>query len=226
MAITGRQIRAARALLDMSQEELAQHAGLTPQGIRKIEDGTSQPREGTLADLMQVFTERRLEFLDGQGVRFRDEGVEVLNGKNGLGRFFDLVFSHTQTSGGTIRQNGIEESLFDKCAPEYTEAHRNRMEILVHSRKDIFVRAILQDGDSNFVCTDYADYRWYPQNVPPPVPYYIFGDSIGIFAFDADPAPKIILITSPVISLAFSTQFDRTWDAAKVPPQAKPAKRR
>jgi len=208
----------------MSQEDLAGLTGLTPHGIRKIEDGSSQPREGTIADISRVFIERRLEFLENQGVRFRSEGVEVLNGKNGLGRFFDLVFSSAQVSGGTIRQIGIEENLFDQCAPEYTDTHRKRMEALVHSRKDIFVRAILQSGDTNFICTDYADYRWHPDNIPPAVPYYIFGDSIGIFAFDADPAPKIILITSPVISLAFGAQFDRTWDAAKVPPRIKKEK--
>ena len=209
----------------MSQPELAELTGLTLHGIRKIEDGETQPREGTLADISRVFTERRLEFLENEGLRFRSEGVEVLNGKEGLRKFFDLVFSFAQTSGGTIRQIGIEEDLFDKCAPEHTIAHRDRMEALVRSRRNIFVRAILQDGDANFVCTDYADYRWYPANLPPAVPYYIFGDSIGIFAFDADPAPKIILITSPVISLAFGTQFDRTWDTARIPPQAKNAKR-
>ena len=52
--ISGRQIRAARGLLDMSQEELAKSAGLTPQAIRKIEDGTVQPREGSMADITRI----------------------------------------------------------------------------------------------------------------------------------------------------------------------------
>ena len=205
----------------MGQEELAKLTGLTAPGIRKIEEGASQPREGTIADITLVFTERRIEFLENEGVRFRSEGVEVLNGENGLRKFFDLVFTYAQVNGGTIRQIGIEENLFDKCAPDLTDSHRKRMETLVHSRRDIFVRAVLQGGDTNFVCTDYADYRWHPDNVPPAVSYYIFGDTVGIFAFDADPSPKIILITSPVISQNFTKQFDRTWEIAKTPPTKK-----
>lgn len=219
--ITGKQIRAARVLLEWDAEDLAAKSGLNRETIFNIERGTVQARSNTLDKIVRTFSDHRVEFLDNQGVRFRPEDVEVLNGRDGLGKFFDLVFACAQISGGTIRQNGIAENLFDKCAVDFTKAHRKRMEALVNSRKDIFVRAILQEGDTNFVCTDYADYRWHPQNVPPPVPYYIFGETIGIFAFDTNPAPKIILITSPVIALAYITQFDRTWEAAKVPPSSK-----
>jgi len=90
---------------------------------------------------------------------------------------------------------------------------------LVQTRTDILVRAILQEGDHDFVCTDYADYRWHLQNVPPPVPYYIFGDTVGIFAFETNPSPKIVSITSPTIASAYREQFDSAWKMAKVPPQ-------
>lgn len=218
--LTGKQIKAARVLTDMSQEELADLTGLTPHGIRKIEDGSSQPREGTITDIMRVFTERRIEFLDNQGVRFRAEGVEVLNGKDGVGKFWDRVFAFAQTTGGIIRQNGIAEAPLDQCAPEAAASHRERMIPLINKRRDIFVRAILEEGDLNFLCTNYADYKWNPKDAPPTVPYYIFGDSIAIFSFEADPSPKIILITSPVIALAYSKQFDRAWEIAKIPPQS------
>ena len=216
--IVGRQIRAARALLDMSQDELAEAAGLTPQAIRKIEGGDVQPREGTIADITKVFNDHRIEFTDNQGVRFIPEDVEVLNGEIGLTKFFDLVFAFAQVSGGIIRQNGIEEKLFDTYGPKITKTHRERMAPLIQARKDIFVRAILRDGDLNFTCTNYADYKWHPESMPEPVPYYIFGDNLGIFSFESDPSPKIVLISSPVITKAYSNQFDRTWDMAKNPP--------
>ncbi|MDD3029216.1 MAG: helix-turn-helix transcriptional regulator [Alphaproteobacteria bacterium] len=213
--ITGRQIRAARALLDISQAELASAAGLTKQGISKIEDGSVQPREGTLADIQRVFVDKQLEFMENEGVRFRSEDVAVMNGQEGLGRFFDLVFSFVQVSGGVLRQAGIAEERFDQCAEERTTFHRHRMARLVNSRKDIFVQAILNEGDTDFVCTDYADYRWYPRNMPPMVPYYIFGDSVGLFSFGAQNPPKIVLISSFVMAQAFRSQFDEMWAQAK-----------
>ena len=206
----------------MSQGELAELTGLTLHGIRKIEDGESQPREGTIADISRVFIERRLEFLDNEGLRFRSEGVEVLNGKEGVSQFWDKVFVFAQTTGGIIRQNGIAEAPLDQCAPEAAAGHRERMAPLMNKRRDIFVRALLEEGDKNFLCTSYADYKWNPKEAPPPVPYYIFGDSIAIFAFEADPSPKIILITSPVIASAYSKQFDRAWEIAKLPPATSP----
>ena len=219
--ITGKQIRAARVLLDWDAEDLAEKSGLNRETVFNIERGTVQARPGSLEKIVKAFNDHRVEFLDDQGVRFRPEGVEVLNGRMGLSKFFDLVFAYAQTCDkGIIRQNGIEEKLFDRFGGDVTQAHRNRMGPLVNARKNIFVRAILREGDTNFVCTNYADYRWQAKAAPAPVPYYIFGDHIGIFAFVAEPSPKIVLISSPVIAQAYSTQFDQTWDMAMVPPSA------
>ncbi len=215
--INGRQIRAARALVDMSQDELAEAAGLTPQAIRKIEASKVTPREGTISDIMKVFRNRRIEFMDNQGVRFIPEDVRVLSGNAGFERFTNLIYSYLQISGGVIRQNGIRESYFEECNAAISATHRKRMAPLVQSRKDIFVRAILPHGDKNFISTDYAEYRWHPLNAPPPVPYYMFGDYICIFALGVIPSPKIILISSPVITSTFASQFDQSWDVAEAP---------
>jgi transcriptional regulator with XRE-family HTH domain len=213
--ITGKQIRAARVLLDWDAEDLAEKAGLNRETVFNIERGTVQARPGSLEKIVKAFNDHRVEFLDDQGVRFRPEDVLVISGVMGIDRFSDLVYGFTKTEGGVIRQMGIEETAFGRCAPEVAAAHRKRMSELVRVKKNIKIRAILKDGDNNFENTDYAEFRWYPQHVPPPVPYYIFGDTVCIFAFEADPSPKIILITSPAISLAYVTQFDAVWKIAK-----------
>jgi transcriptional regulator with XRE-family HTH domain len=215
--INAKQIRAARALLDWSTAQLAEQAELTVNGINKIERGHVQAQRDTLETIQRIFEGNGIEFLKFDGIRFRPEGVEVLNGKDGVDVFWNMVFAFAQMSGGVIRQNGIAEKPLDECAPEAAAAHRKRMMPLVQQRKDIFVRAIIEEGDMNFLCTDYADYRWNPRVAPPPVPYYIFGDSVAIFAFESDPSPKIILITSPIIASAYSKQFDRAWELAIVP---------
>lgn len=216
--ITGKQIRAARVLLDWDAEDLAHYAGVNRETIFNIERGTVQARPSTLEKIVRAFNDHRVEFLDDQGVRYRSEDVVVLNGKTGLRRFFDLVFAHVQIAGGVIRQNGIEEKLFDKYGGDVTLFHRTRMAPLVQARKDIFVRAILAAGDMNFVCTNYASYKWHPQTAPDPIPYYLFGETVGIFSFAGDQAPKIVMITSPVISQAYIKQFDQTWEMATLPP--------
>jgi len=221
--ITGRQIKAARALLGWDAADLAKRAKLSRETVSNIENDLVQARENTLADIVRVFVDNRLEFLDGQGVRFRPEDVEVLNGPEGMERFWNLVYAFIQTSSNVIiRQNGIPEGPLDACAPKAAAAHRERMKPLVATRKDIKARAIIDEGDMNFLCSDYFQYRWHPKTAPPPVPYYIFGDTVGIFAFDADPAPKVVLITSPTIARAHHTQFDKAWELALTPPQPPP----
>lgn len=212
--ISGKQIRAARMLVEWDAEDLAVKTGLTRETIFNIERGVFRPRVATLEKIVRAFSDHRIEFLDNQGVRFRPEDVEVLNGAYGIEKFSDLIFAFAKTTGGVIRQIGIEEASFGKYAPVVAAAHRKRMLELVRAVKNVQVRAILKHGDKNFENSDYAEFKWFPQNIPSPIPYYVFGDTVCIFAFEADPPPKIILITSPAISKTYATQFDEIWSLA------------
>ena len=73
--VTAAQCRAARGLLDWSQQELADRAGLGIVTIRQIEADITEPRRATLAVLKQAFERAGVEFIDenggGAGVRIR-----------------------------------------------------------------------------------------------------------------------------------------------------------
>lgn len=68
--IHGRHIRAARALLNMKQSELAEAAGISHGGLKKIEAGRVKPREKTMAAILEVLAGRGIEFLDHRGSVF------------------------------------------------------------------------------------------------------------------------------------------------------------
>lgn len=218
--ITGRQIRAARALLDMSQDQLAKLAGLTPQAIRKIEDGSVQPREGTIADITKVFAEQRLEFTDHEGVRFRPEGIDVLEGAEGFEQFYDRVYMHVKKYGGLICVSGVDEEQFAQHhGADHAEAHLTRMAKLTEARKDISFQILIKEGDLNFLADAYAAYRWQPKEFFTATPFYLFGDNLALITFDAEPAPRILIIRSPVFAEAYRKQFQIAWNTAKVPPK-------
>ena len=73
--VTGEQLRAARAMLRMEQEPLAQRARVSANTIRRMEgfDGPIGARTDTIRRLQQVLEEAGVEFLDGDrpGVRMR-----------------------------------------------------------------------------------------------------------------------------------------------------------
>jgi len=217
MSSVGRQIRAARGLLKWSGAVLAEKTGLTRDAISKIEDEAVQPRGGTLADIIRVFDEHGIEFTDNFGVRCKPQGIEVLVGQEGLQKFFDGVYEYAKRHGGTIMQLGIEEDLFWAMGVEFSEAHRKRMAELVKERKDIKVLAILCEGDTNFIASNYNQYRWISKDLFSPVPFYIYGEYLAIMNFQTLPSPTIVLNKMPAITSAYQKQFEAFWKMSREP---------
>lgn len=74
--ITARQIRAARALLGWSQQQLADKAIVSLNVITRIERGEVDPRLSTLTAIYKTLTKAGIELLaadeKGEGVRLVD----------------------------------------------------------------------------------------------------------------------------------------------------------
>jgi predicted transcriptional regulator len=70
---TPAQIRAARALLDWTQADLAAKASISPTSINTIEREKGDPKRSTLNAIRRALEEAGVEFTDGDapGVRIR-----------------------------------------------------------------------------------------------------------------------------------------------------------
>jgi transcriptional regulator with XRE-family HTH domain len=73
--ITSEQCRAARGLLDWSQQELADNAAVGIVTVRQLEADVHAPRRSTLNVIRLAFEKAGVEFIDenggGPGVRLR-----------------------------------------------------------------------------------------------------------------------------------------------------------
>lgn len=73
--LSSEQCRAARGLLDWSQQRLADAAAVGVVTIRQLEAGTSAPRRATLDVVRRALENAGVEFIDenggGAGVRLR-----------------------------------------------------------------------------------------------------------------------------------------------------------
>lgn len=217
--ITGRQIRAARALLEWDAELLAKKTELSRDTVFNIEKELTQARAGSLEKIARVFDENGVEFTDNSGVRLKPQGVEVLTGTLGLQQFFNNVYDYAKTNGGTIVQMGVDESLFTSVPgnADYAKAYDKRMGELVEERKDIKVLAILSEGDTNFAFSKYNQYRWISKDIFAPVPFYIYGETLAIMDFQTVPTPTIIVHKFPAITKAYRKQFDVFWKISQEP---------
>lgn len=72
--ISPNQIRGARAMLGLTQAQLARAAGISTTGLNNIERGFTDPKASTLTAIQQALEHAGIEFIaengGGPGVRF------------------------------------------------------------------------------------------------------------------------------------------------------------
>ena len=67
----GAKVRAARAVLGLSQEELAAQIGLTQKSVHRIEQGSVEPKLRTMLTIQQFWSESGISFDDTSDGGFR-----------------------------------------------------------------------------------------------------------------------------------------------------------
>src|SRR5262249_3713844 len=109
--LTIQQVKAARALIDWKQEDLADASGISVPAIARLEQGVGNSRASTLSSIRTAFEKNGVEFLDStHGVQLRQEGinVEVMRGREGVYRLFadiEITLAH----GGELLICGVDE---------------------------------------------------------------------------------------------------------------------
>ncbi|MDD3182804.1 MAG: helix-turn-helix transcriptional regulator [Alphaproteobacteria bacterium] len=213
--IVGRQIRAARALLDMSQDSLAEATGLTPQAIRKIENGETQPREGTIATIMRAFDVRGLEFTENSGVKLKTQGVEIFEGTERFNDFYDFLYEHLKKHGGDVCIGNSDPHLYKKYHKKFA-VHKSRMEELT-GQNDVHFRILIKEGDQNFTASSYAEYKWQTEKSFSPTSFYAFGECLALISFVHSMPPYVILIKSGPLAESYRQSFNISWEQATTP---------
>ena len=90
-AISSIQIKAARAMLDWSQYDLASAAGLSDTTIGNLESGQMSPRSSTASVIRRVLENAGLEFIEPEGVRMRRDDVMLYDGADSCDQLFDDI---------------------------------------------------------------------------------------------------------------------------------------
>lgn len=216
--ITGRQIRAARALLNWDAEDLAEKTGLSRDTIFNIEKGVVQARETSLNLITRIFDENRIEFIENQGVRYKASAIEVYEGAERFNDFTDFIYDHLKRHGGEVCISAVDEGLFAKFRKD-PELHRKRMKELVDGGK---VTCRILATESKFT-SSYAQFKWQPKQSAVPTSFYAFGNCLALISFDHMPAPYVVLLKSGPFAEVFRQAFNVAWDNAKEPPKIREA---
>jgi transcriptional regulator with XRE-family HTH domain len=214
--ITGKQIRAGRVFIDWLADDLAKAVGVSRVAIQNYERGMTRPKADVADRIVAAFAQEGIEFIENEGVRRRPEEIRIMQGVADFVEFHDIIYNYALKHDDEICISGSDSRLYDKYRPN-PEAHRKRMAELAQERGKKFVRILLKEGDSRFLGSDYATFRWQPPELFSPTTLYTFGDYLALISFYHKPAPHIILIHSKTYADAYKLAFEATWRNAKEP---------
>ena len=207
--ITPTQMRAARAMLDVSQGHVAQYLGIAANTLSKIESGQSDVSGTRLTDIQRFYEREGVEFTENDGVRWKTSGVDTYSGKLGFLEFIMDVYEAVK-NGGEICVNNVNEADFLKWEGDEADAHMARMA----SIENLNFRILVEEGDLNVVGEGYAQYKGIPKEKFGGVPLYLYGDKAALIVFEPEDV-QVFVIRHSAITQYFRDRFNVAWKQAK-----------
>jgi transcriptional regulator with XRE-family HTH domain len=99
--VSSSQIRAARALLGWTQDDLAKATNLSRATIRNVELGYAV-RPSNIGEVHKALAKSGVEFMDNEGVRRQPDERKELSGPDSCDRFFEDVMQTIKEKGGEL----------------------------------------------------------------------------------------------------------------------------
>lgn len=200
---TGKQIRAARMLVDWSADDLGAKINLSRESIQSIERGDKRPRVSTMEKIVGAFEKEGIEFLDQSGVRRRDDKVREIDGPNCYARLLDEVYYKLKPDEEFL-VSMVDESL------SRDEAHQAYIRIV---RKGIKFRKLIKEGNTHIR----GPLSWYRQ-----IERRYYHNAAAIFfqdmcAYLTEDFQKVIIVRDPAIAQANKNFFEIIWSHGTTP---------
>lgn len=195
MDITLEQIKAARALLDWTQKDLAEYADLNPALVANYESGRTKSSEVGSA-IYKALVANGIEFTGG-GVLPRQVSSYMLDS------YMDLLedIEKNIPDGGEVLKHCVDDRRSNQQVIDYVAKMRN---------SGVRERMTIAD-DNNFITGDPKDYRQIPADYFASSEVVItYADKVAFFV-DA----KALVIKSQTLSNVFKDQFEYWWKNGK-----------
>lgn len=208
--ITKEQCRAARGLLDWTQQDLADAAMLSKTAINNFERGVKDVRGESLLAIRAAFEKHDIEFVGDYGVHKRRETVHILNGDDALPYLWDDIYETLKDIGGEVLIANLDEQRSHQAHPDKLKAHLARL-----TAAGVTERLLCREGD-RFFLQPASFYRWLPRaGYESGMTTFIYGGKLALQLWNES---VIILIHSRPAYEAEAQRFELLWKNAIIPP--------
>ena len=203
--ITIPQIKAARALLEWTQKDLAKKSGLSVAFIALLEQGKGSPRDNTWKALINCFENAGIEFTPDPGVRMRRDkfNLQVLEGHGSILELWQDIEDSCLLNNGEVLLSGVDERI-------WIEKYKKELKEMLHKRRNqnIKTRFLIAEGDQ-FITVPAERYRAIPKYLFQQTPYYVYADKVAIIKWDIP--QTVLIIQNSLIAKTFRDQFNFNW---------------
>ncbi|HBM91083.1 MAG TPA: hypothetical protein DD400_04315, partial [Rhodospirillaceae bacterium] len=147
--ITARLLRAARALLDWQQGDLAKAANVSLSAVKDFENGSEKTRFSTQKALQGACETHGVEFPVSGGVRLLDEIAEILRftGPDFMQKWNEDIFLACRASREKILTSSIDEGLWTR---QSLVQQANQKFLAWMEQTQTTVRSLVPEGHDNF----------------------------------------------------------------------------
>ncbi len=211
MTINAPQIRAARAILNWSQGDLARVAEISLATIRKIEVNAIVPRTTTMEVIYSALSSAGIEFIEPDGVRRRPSDLYVFEGKNGGKDFFEDLRHSSRKCGGEIFIVSPTTQAFAKYCGL---SNILDLDSLIDINNTVDIRCLLTATVDVPFSTPRFQFRTISQNFVNPVPFCAYGQKYAIAVPNGEPFSKLIVVEATKMAAIARQHFLSLWDKA------------
>ena len=211
--IAREQIKAARALLDWSQKDLAEKSGVSEATIKLIETAKIHSKPDTLQQIQDSMESAGIEFLPQKGVRFRDDLLTVLEKEderdNIYLRLLDDMYYTLKDTHGEILHSFVDNAL----SPAEVFAKEKLL------RNDgITFRHLVRHDDTHLIYP-LDEYRYLPKGSYLNNPVTVYGDKVAfnVISKTQKGESAIIIIKNKQIAEIKRREFQILWDYGSKP---------
>lgn len=208
--ITPTQMRAARAMLDLSQGEVAKSLGIAANTLSNIESGKTDVPASRLKEMQAFYESRGIEFTESGGVEPFQSKVVTLQGKTGFALFRQDILLEGKKAPLDVCVSNVDEREFDRWGEG--EVNQNYFAEMNKNKPKRF-RILVKENDYVLTASGYATYRWLPENLFGKISFFIYGNKTAIISFEEDDFEAFI-ISHARISEFYREEFERLWETA------------
>ncbi len=203
-------IRAARAYLGWSQDELAGNTGLSVTTIRNLESGDMSPRSTTTNVIRQAMEASGIEFMDGGGVRRRNSEIQIFDGHDSCDVFFDDMLRTVKDKGGDVISVFLTRSMLVKSC----SVAQNMFGRLEPISRLATIQCLLPEVLNTSPLTPSIQFRTVLRQHIGPSSYFIYGNKHATIIVESNSDIRFLVHTSTSVAQDYRKYFQSIWALA------------